>query len=1180
MDRKSKPEREVLRRDDDAREKLPANLTDFEIPSILPPLRNVRAAWHSSNDLNRLNAEANSIRRDFATLSESAEALLSGSKNAEGQFRNVIATGFERFKEHGRRGVFNYGLATAVLQHSNAFSVDKWCRERIAGRMRALQAAFTVDFASKFRGAPLTQAANATISHGRVVLRGADARVPNRGATGNLSPADVPASPDGFGDPSVPELPPDSQGPGDGAGPDLGGMEDLFDPESDTQPPSFCDQLDDLLGQTYVDWAVGSDSDPWARLIGNVEPPCVAFNTVENTLFRATPASGASFPATQPADVRLVFAGAEIAPLSWTPGEITFRLPPGSVSGVLFLRGPFVARSGLSSVVLEKLLSVASEITGATAQIGVGGGSIGVIYPPRIKLYRVNGFDVTDDVIELEACREAAQIVWQIGMEETPGLGIPSCADVAVVLLDEDGNALISSTVTAGRYIIPAGAVGETSAELVATISFSGQIIGVVRRQARFHRASLLRLEMRVPTRPQLIGSQQGTVKASISCAAPYHGVRISLQSSMPAVLSVPEYVTVLEGDSSINFMLHSLLDQYGRVTVTARASGYENVELELEILEPNTAVVLSGGGAKGSFQAGAISYLLHHEWETLRVKTIVGTSVGSINALGLAHDGGIETAFRIERQWLALRVNRDMFEPAEWIIRVQSETGVDIMSMLSGSGGGGGSIPSIGIGHYIGTAAVSLIPVVNTIVALLVLSTIDDYLDAARMVSDFMKGRIRNEQGHLIAASSLFDLDPARARLTASVDMQQIVDAGLNLRLCMVSLTDGKVYYMDERGHLLSSERDAAGNEVITDEPVSAFAYAPTYELQRGSPTDVLVAGSMASSAIPLWLATVRLCTGNWTVPSERNIRSMVDGGVREVLPTQIAIDLGARLLVSIAAGNPAVPVVDFAPTANFSDIGLRGLEMQGAEVAREDRLAPNLTCRDDLEMILVEPSPGPFSFDRNGFPVHEIHGAFEINPTLVRINLAYGYMRAFDEFLRRNSSADYAEAYASSEEIIRKRRGIYDWEDGLLASLLGAGPGSGRPYSAWPAAREPSVQQGGMPLTRDELAAGRVLKHELFQLVHHRFTRFGPASLPKGFGAVGADRRERIFDWWEFWEHIDERLNPSSAEGFSWYPMALPGKPFDRQTIWNSATQRTELEISQPQAPVVPQSFLLAMS
>lgn len=449
-----KPTDKVVRQADDDPKKFPARLNDFDIPRILPSARPGGTAYDPLGKQATTNSPADSIRRDLVTLSESAEAFLSGSKSAEAQLRNVLNAGLVRFKRSGQSEPYNYGLVSAMLQLGDALNVDKLCRDRITGRLRALQAAFTLDFASEVRGVPLTQAANATINHGLASLRGGASDRSDRPSGRGPAP-DVPKS-----RPYAPDARADSGKPSDS-------LEPGFESGTDTVAPSFCDQLDGLLGQAYVDWAIGADSDPWDRRIESVKPRCVVFNVVDQTPFEIKPPADDPFPSVQPSDVDLMLGDVKINIDSWAADLITFHLPAGSRSGALRLQGPFAARSGLPARVLGQILDMAAEMIGQSARVGAGV-SVGVIYPPEIKVFSVNAADVTDDFIELEACRGVARIVWQVEMQNTPGLAVPECAGLTVLLRDQDGNVLTSSTVAAGYF--PPVSVGEKSVEVVATI--------------------------------------------------------------------------------------------------------------------------------------------------------------------------------------------------------------------------------------------------------------------------------------------------------------------------------------------------------------------------------------------------------------------------------------------------------------------------------------------------------------------------------------------------------------------------------------------------------------------------------------------------------------------------------------------------------------------------------------
>ena len=70
------------------------------------------------------------------------------------------------------------------------------------------------------------------------------------------------------------------------------------------------------------------------------------------------------------------------------------------------------------------------------------------------------------------------------------------------------------------------------------------------------------------------------------------------------------------------------------------------------------TALVLSGGGARGDFEVGAVRYLYDHG---VQPQIICGTSVGAINGVKLA-EGGNEALGGLENIWLQLQSVDQMF--------------------------------------------------------------------------------------------------------------------------------------------------------------------------------------------------------------------------------------------------------------------------------------------------------------------------------------------------------------------------------------------------------------------------------------------------------------------------------------------------------------------------------------
>ena len=98
----------------------------------------------------------------------------------------------------------------------------------------------------------------------------------------------------------------------------------------------------------------------------------------------------------------------------------------------------------------------------------------------------------------------------------------------------------------------------------------------------------------------------------------------------------------------------------------------------------PCKALVLAGGGARGSYQVGVWRALMELDWHP---QIITGTSVGSLNGAMFVLDQ-YETA---RDMWLAIR-SKDVMELPEVYLRALTETGwknaachAQIFSLVSG---------------------------------------------------------------------------------------------------------------------------------------------------------------------------------------------------------------------------------------------------------------------------------------------------------------------------------------------------------------------------------------------------------------------------------------------------------------------------------------------------------------
>lgn len=79
-------------------------------------------------------------------------------------------------------------------------------------------------------------------------------------------------------------------------------------------------------------------------------------------------------------------------------------------------------------------------------------------------------------------------------------------------------------------------------------------------------------------------------------------------------------------------------------------------------------ALVLSGGGARGAFQAGALVELLEYFEKTgKRINILSGTSVGALNGMGIAQEPTLAAArAEIEKQWKQVS-NKDVYWIRGW---------------------------------------------------------------------------------------------------------------------------------------------------------------------------------------------------------------------------------------------------------------------------------------------------------------------------------------------------------------------------------------------------------------------------------------------------------------------------------------------------------------------------------
>jgi predicted acylesterase/phospholipase RssA len=430
-------------------------------------------------------------------------------------------------------------------------------------------------------------------------------------------------------------------------------------------------------------------------------------------------------------------------------------------------------------------------------------------------------------------------------------------------------------------------------------------------------------------------------------------------------------------------------------------------------------AFALSGGGSRGDFEIGALTFL----YETgLRPNVICGTSVGAINAIKLAEGEDASNPDRgfsgLKAIWDSLQGNDDMFKAEAWLFDPKMDP--RISNLLTGrtselgiaaprSGGPWGILQVIIDGaNQLGFLATDGIKVLNSIGVV---------LDQAR---------------------GLYNLSPVVDKLKSHLDVSAIqawADSGGKLRLASVALESGRLRFVTERGNVIERDGTPVMDFGKPSPECSAFASAldsivsETMELEsernglqlelqgadpgeksrlvaqikslnklisdknalrdaaEGSLQECLLAhpspltlpdlsdGALASASLPGIFIPVKLGSEYY-----------VDGGLREVNPIQVAADLGADTIYAIWASSSVLAPFRTPPTAGALDIVARSLEEIAIdEIALNDRRVLPLPAQVAPKVITIE-------------PLMDFHDIITIDPGLVKIMQDYGYMRAAD--------------------------------------------------------------------------------------------------------------------------------------------------------------------------------------
>lgn len=510
----------------------------------------------------------------------------------------------------------------------------------------------------------------------------------------------------------------------------------------------------------------------------------------------------------------------------------------------------------------------------------------------------------------------------------------------------------------------------------------------------------------------------------------------------------------------------------------------------------------LSGGGAQGSFQVGALTYL-GKNLSRYRPRAVCGTSVGAINALPVA-EGTPEGFEKLKNSWLALARNQDMYEVASWIRDIQSLdtfSDINLEAKLMGDGDlgdlvSGGVVTELTMEF----ASTIFVPIVGQLLVADTLSDIQRDLEQAMEWID--------------EAQFIYSLAPTRIQVEEHLDLDAIDRSGILLRLVSVALENGYRCYVTERGDAIQKRIRFGG-----------YSYDVRKDL-AGSRRQNVIDGAMASAGIPVLFPPVVLEF------DDGETLTCVDGGVRDVMPLNAAKDLLENELAALP-GEPGViaisatamtpsndeslfvrPEAEDFSTKNLAEIAQRGLALAVDEVFVSD-IAPDGGWCDGIERTII-------------MPQFNVHGPTEIDPGLIQISMAYGYMTAFDT-LKRSAvgEAEYSEMLFTTNVIAQARKRAWKLENtGIL--------------------RGHEIRPRFRPGVLEEI---RGFKHLIRDAVNVRVQRWGWESIPAPADITNSAVRNfnHYRDWWRAWERHRRLTGPYWLHTFSTNDFYRSGSPWD---------------------------------
>lgn len=393
-------------------------------------------------------------------------------------------------------------------------------------------------------------------------------------------------------------------------------------------------------------------------------------------------------------------------------------------------------------------------------------------------------------------------------------------------------------------------------------------------------------------------------------------------------------------------------------------------------------ALVVSGGGAKGAFEVGALEFLTRNG--DFFPKVMAGTSAGSLICVPLAQasDAG-------------------EFKQLVQVVR-NNCLSITNMSSLFGRQPWLDEIADTPLGEFIdGMISTRTRPIIAADPKGKV-DPLDHDNPPRKHRTLFAIGSTIGKSGQLVKAgkylhdlpSAIMNLDPLEAGYrgqyhggVAQLDEDAVANSGITLRITVASLSDGVGRYVTEAGLLVEAD--------------ATTPYEP-----GGSPG--VIAGMCASASVPIVFPPRRLGDSIY-----------VDGGVVQNTPVSAAVECGAKDVIVLMAspGSLKREETDFTKSS-FMSIYARAAQDMTAEELERINLSYPLAA--GATMTVIEPTV-------------DVLGLFEVEGALLKMDMDYGWMRAAETM--GSLPVDKAQELGKlSDTVVEQRERIWFIEERLL--------------------------------------------------------------------------------------------------------------------------------------------------